>query len=268
MISGVRNLSFSNSTIHDTGCGIGFRVWNDIVVDGVTVNNIVMDVSDRFKGGGTAIYMWSFPIYVETAVPKDTKLPPPGTLKNVTISNVIASANGLVCVNGAESGYIKGLTLDNIRFFVYGGKTSGLNENPPYPYPIYGFHGGPYSLFFRHVDDLTLRNITLNWNTPEKPDWGSALRCWKVNNLSIDGFSGRQSTGSKAPAIELRDVANAFIHNCRAPKGTGTFLELDQGTGKVTVMGNDFSQALEAYALASDVDPNGVFATGNRLPPK
>jgi len=268
MISGVRNLSFSNSTIHDSGCGIGFRVWNDIVVDGVAIDNIVMDVSERFKGGGTAIYMWSFPIYIETAVPKDTKLPPPGILKNVCISNVIASANGLVCVNGAKNGYIQGLTLENIRFFMYGNKTSSMNENPPYPYPIYGFHGSPYSLFFRHVDDLTLRNISLKWNTPEKAGWGSALRCWKVNDLCIDGFSGRQSAGSKAPAIELKGVANAFIHNCRTPEGTGSFLRLNEGTGKVTIMGNDFSQAQEPYTLALDVDHNAVYVTGNRLAPK
>ena len=52
MISGVRNLTFSNCTIHDAGCGIGFRVWNDIVVDGVRIDNIVMDVSDKFDTGG------------------------------------------------------------------------------------------------------------------------------------------------------------------------------------------------------------------------
>jgi len=28
-----------------------------------------------------------------------------------------------------------------------------------------------------------MRNIEVIWNQPEKPDWGSALRCWKVNNL-------------------------------------------------------------------------------------
>ena len=111
MISGVRNLSFSNSTIHDASCGIGFRVWNDIVVDVVAINNIVMDITDRFKGGSIAIYIWSFPIYVETIVHEDKPLSPPGILKNVTISNVIASANGLVCINGAKNGYIKGPTL-------------------------------------------------------------------------------------------------------------------------------------------------------------
>ncbi len=63
-------------------------------------------------------------------------------------------------------------------------------------------------------------------------------------------------------------MASAFIRNCYAPKGTGTFLKLEKGTGQVTIMGNDLSQAQEAYTLVPGVDPNGVFATGNRLPSK
>jgi len=269
MISGVRNLSFSNSTIHDSGCGIGFRVWHGIVVDGVIINNIVMDVSDRFKGGGTAIYMWSFPLYVENIneIPNDTPLPSPGSINNVIISNIVASANGLVCVNGAKDGYIKGLTLDNIRFLMYGGKTSTLNDNPPYPYPIYGFHNeSPYSLFFRYVEDLKLRNIQVTWNTPEKPEWGSALRCWNVNNLEIDGFIGRQSITSNEPAIWLKNVKGAFIHNCCAPKGTGTFLKLDVGTEDVTLMCNNLSRAKKMYSIEPGVDKKPVFESFNRKP--
>ena len=85
MISGVQNLAVSNITIHDSGCGIGFRIWNGILVDGVVINNVVMDVSERFKGGGTAIYLWSFPEYTETIMRRDTVLPPPGQVKNVSI---------------------------------------------------------------------------------------------------------------------------------------------------------------------------------------
>ncbi len=267
MISGVRNLTFSNSTIHDSGCGIGFRVWSSIVVDGVVINNIAMSVSKKFKGGGTAIYMWSFPLYVETAIPKETPLPPPGILKNVVISNVTAAANGLVCVNGDENGYVEGLTLENIKLFMYGGKTCRLNRSPPYPFPIYGFHGAsPYSLFFRHVTDLKLHNVQIDWNTPEKPEWGSALRCWKVNDLEIDGFTGRQSKASGAPAICLKDVHGAFIHDCCAIKGTNTFLKLDAGVYDVSLMNNDLSRAKRVYALAPDAKSGQIFERFNRLP--
>jgi hypothetical protein len=267
MISGVRNLAISNITIHDSGCGIGFRVWNGIEVDGVVINNLVMDVSDRFKGGGTALYMWSFPLYVETSIPEETPLPPPGTIKNVNISNMVASSNGLACINGAKNGYIKGLTLNNVKFFMYGGKTSAMNDNPPYPYPIYGFHhASPYSLFFRHVDGLKLVNVRLEWNTPEKPEWGSALRCWKVNNLEINGFVGRQSLRSVKPAIGLQEVQGAHINNCIAPEGTGTFIEMDEQTSGVTLMGNDLSRCKEIYPGRPGMQKSTMFESCNRLP--
>jgi len=90
-------------------------------------------------------------------------------------------------------------------------------------------------------------------------DWGSALRRWKVNNLEIDGFVGRQSAGSKMPAIQLRDVKRALVHNCGAPEGTGVFLELEVQTQEVIIMGNDLRLAGEAYSLGTDADLNAVF---------
>ncbi len=267
MISGAHNLAISNITIHDSGCGIGFRIWNGISVDGVVIDNIVMDVTDRFKGGGTAIYMWSFPLYVETEIPNDTPLPAPGTVNNVTISNVIASANGLVCINGARNGFIKGLSLNNIKFFMYGKKTCTQNDNPPYPFPIYGFHyTTPYSLFFRYVDNLKLNNIQVEWNTPEKSEWGSALRCWSVNNLEIDGFKGRQSLNSDHPAIELENVSGAYLHNCFAPDGTGVFLKIGSGTENVSLMNNELSHSKMMYSVDPSVDVKSIFEAFNHKP--
>ena len=267
MISGVKNLAVSNITIHDSGCGIGFRIWNGILVDGVVINNVVMDVSDRFKGGGTAIYLWSFPEYTETIMPRDTLLPPPGQVKNVTVSNVIASANGLVTIIGDKESYISNLTLSNIKFFMFGGKVSYMNDNPPYPYPIYGFHdSSPYSLFFRFVNNLKLRDIQIEWQSPEKSEWGSALRCWNVNDLEIEGFTGRQSNGSDKPAIWLKDVKGAYIHNCRPPKGTGTFVKLDSGTADVSLMGNDLSQSEKMYSIYPGIKKKSIFVSHNRKP--
>ncbi len=240
MISGVRNLTFSNSTIHDSGCGIGFRVWNDIVVDGVAINNIVLSTSERYQGGGTAIYLWSFPVYTETVMKNLQDLPPAGTIKNISISNFVATANGLVCVNGYPTAPVQGLTLENVRFTMFGRKRSEYNDAPPFPYPIYGFHNAsPYGMFFRYVDDLVLRNVDIVWNTPERTDWGAALRCWNVNDLKITGFSGRQSAGSSQPTISLKQVHGASIRDCKADPQTGTFLELLEGTRNVAMWNND-----------------------------
>ena len=270
MISGVRNLTFSDCTIHDAGCGIGFRVWNGIAVDGVRIDNIIMDVSEKFDTGGQAIYMWSFPLYIESEseIPDDEPLPPAGTVDNVTISNVTAKANGGVFVTGFREpgGYIKGLTLDNVKIHMFGGKNkSELNADPPDPYPIYGFHGAPYAMYFRYIDRLQLRNVEFSWNTPEQADWGSALRCECVCDLEVIGFSGRQSLGSHAPAVRLSKVASALVRNSRAPANTGTFIEIGEGVAKIALFSNDLSEARKSFSIAKGAKPN-LFETGNRLP--
>ena len=268
MISGVKNLTLSNSTMHDAGCGVGFRVWNGIVVDGVRVENLVMDVSDRFKTGGQVIYMWSFPLYVESDPPPGTVLPPAGSVDNVSFSNITARANGGIFITGfrEHEGYIGSLTFEDIDITMHGGMDkSGLNDNPPDPYPIYGFHGAPYAIFARFVKDLTMRDVTFRWNTPEEAKWGSAARFWSVDNLELSGFRGRQSEGSGLPAVWLRDVERAFVKGCWAPEGTGTFMHLGDGVEDVTLLGNDLSQAAAAVSIESTPAPR-VFESGNRPP--
>lgn len=269
MISGVRNLTFSNSTIQDAGCAIGFRVWNGIVVDGVRIDNVVMTVSDHFETGGQVVYVWSFPIYAEEPPPASAELPLCGTVDNVTISNVTARANGGIFLTGypTDQGHLGRFTFEDVHIFMNGGKDkSVLNDHPPEPYyPIYGFHGAPYAIFARYVNELELRDVVFEWNTPEDPGWGSAVRCWNVKQVELDGFEGRASAGSGAAAVWLRDVQRAFLHGCEAPAGTGTFLRLGPGTEDVTLLGCDLSRAEHAVAVDPGAAPK-VFSSGNRLP--
>jgi len=189
-----------------------------------------------------------------------------GTVKNVSISNVSAVADGCVFISGVEEQHIEGVTLDNVRIHMRGGREKKWHENPPYPFTVWGHGVAPYDIFCRYVDDLKLRNVQVTWNAPEKPEWGSAIRCWHVNDLEIDGFIGRQALPSKRPAIQLVDAKGVFVHNCRAPEGTGNFLEIGEGTEQVTLMGNDLSRAEKAFSLEAGVEPKEIFQSGNRLP--
>jgi len=271
MISGVRNLAVTNCIIHDSGSGIGFRVWNDITVDGVLIDNVAIDVPNRRREGGQAIYLWSFPLYIESndEIPEGESLPPAGTIDNVTISNVTARVNGGVFITGfrEKEGYVKRLTLQNIDIVMMGGveKSDELNVDPPDPYPIYGHHGAPYAMYFRWIDDLKLRNLRFTWNAPEQAAWGSALRCVDIGDLEIAGFEGRQALPSDEPAIRLVGVGRAYLHGCRAPQQTGTFLSLEDGTGDLTLIGNELSRARRAYAIPENSSPT-IFEAANRSP--
>jgi len=190
----------------------------------------------------------------------------PGVVRNVMISNILAVADGGIFITGMEEKHIEGVTLDNIRIHMHGGREKPMHADPPYPFRVWGHRHAPYDIFCRYVDDLKLRSIQITWNTPEKADWGSAIRCRHVRDLEIDGFVGRQATGSEAPAIWLRDTKNAFIHNCRAQEGTGVFLKLDEGSAHVALMNNDLRAAQEVAVLGSGVEPEQLYETGNSPP--
>jgi hypothetical protein len=263
-----RNICFSNCAIRDAGCGIGLWMRDGGLIDGWTVNNISMTLTD----GGQPIYLWSYP---RSRLPERRDPPevrtekPPGLVRNVTISNVIAEADGAVFISGMAEKRLERITLENVRIHMRGAREKPMHADPPYPFlprSAWGHRHSPYDLFCRYVDHLKLKDIVITWNVPERPEWGSALRCWHVQDLEIDGFAGRQAAGSRLPAIWLREAKKAFIHNCRAPEGTGVFIKLDDGCERITVINNDLSAAQQIAVFAPAVDPKQLFEVGNRLP--
>jgi hypothetical protein len=233
------------------------------IIEGWTIDNISMTLTD----GGQPVYMTSYP---RSRLPEPgARVEPertPGTVRSIMISNITATGDGGIFLLGMQEKPLEGIVLDNIRIRMRGGREKELNADPPYPFPVWGHRQSPYDIYCRYVDDLKLRNVQMTWESPEKPEWGSAIRCRNVRNLEIDGFVGRQALGSEAPAIWLRDTRNAFIRNCRAPEGTSDFLKLDQGSEHVTLMSNELSGARKTAVLGPGVGPGELFESGNRPP--
>jgi hypothetical protein len=252
-----RNITFSNCVVHDSGGGFGLLMRDGGLIDGMVVSNISVDCNRSQNGQG--IYIWSH---------RRTDTTPWGMIKNVIISDMTIKGGGGIFIDGAKERHIEGLTLENIRINVTGGRNTKYHENPPHPFTVFGHRVAPYDIFCRYVDDLKLRNIRLIWPESEAANLGCALRCWTVRDLELAGFIGRQSMQSSSPAIWLRDVNGAFIHNCWAPEGTGTLLQLDEGTKRVSLIGNEFSQAKKLYTLGTGVDAKEIFETANHLPAK
>jgi len=191
---------------------------------------------------------------------------PPGIVRNVMISNVTATADGCIFLSGMEEKPLEGIVLENIRIRMRGGREKKLHAEPPYPFPLWGHRQSPYDVYCRHVNDLKLRNIAITWDEPEKPEWGSAMRCVNVGRLEVAGFTGRQAQGSQAPAILLHDTRSAYIHDCWPPVGTGVFLGLEGGTRDVTLMNNNLNSVRKVASLAAGVDGTELTESGNRMP--
>ncbi len=247
-----RNITFSNCTIHDSGGGFGLIMRDGGLIDGVTVTNITIDSTKTTHGQG--IFLWSH---------RRTDSTPWGQIKNVLISNITMNTGGSIFVSGNNETWIEGVTIENIRIKLTGGRKEKSHEQPEDPFFAFGHHTAPIDIFCRYVNDLKLRNITFNWGDAEEENLGSAIRCWWVNDLEIAGFSGRQTLKSNSAVISLRNAQDVFIHNCWAPNGTGVVLEADANTKNVSIIGNQFSKAKR---LTTPGSARQVFETANRLP--
>ena len=91
-----------------------------------------------------------------------------------------------------------------------------------------------------------------------------ALVCDDIKNLDLSGFSCVAPTGDQ-PTIRFRGVRRAFVNNCSAPVGSKVFLGVEGAASeKITVMGNDLSEAGAGVVGAPEVNSSAVYESGNR----
>jgi hypothetical protein len=177
---------------------------------------------------------------------------PPGSIRNVTIHNVIAHSQGGSLIAGHPESWLEGVSLENVKLF--------LSADPTAPYEL-----TTQALDFRWARNLKVKNFEINWEKTVADKWGSALSFEEVNRLTVDGFSGRPAWPERdAPAVRFNNVADAIIRNSQAVDGTKTFLKV---AGKecraIYLLGNDLRNARVGYTLSKEVAPNAVGTLGN-----
>ncbi len=194
--------------------------------------------------------------------------PAPGLFRDVTISNVIATAAGdLGCsVTGLAGHAIENVTLSNIRIdFSGGGTVEDLSpEAPELPdmYPDASRFGKrpAYGLYARHVKGLTLQNVTFGFTAP---DVRPALLCDDVEGLRVEGLSAA-GVPETAALIRLRNTRDALIARSRAAASVDAFLLLEgaASTG-IKLLGNDFRNARIIFKTGPEVGKNALQLSGN-----
>jgi hypothetical protein len=198
---------------------------------------------------------------------EDMKKPGMGTFRDVTISNVVAEAAARIgcSITGLPQSPIRNVSLSDIQLTFPGGGTAAEaartvpEKATAYPectmfgvLPAYGF-------YCRHVEGLTLRNVTVGW---KETDRRPALVCDDVEDLRLDGFQVRSAPES-GPLVVFQNVTDALVRGCRAPGGTDLFLRLRGAVQGIGVLGNDLSRAAKPYAFAGGAEPRAVRGAGN-----
>lgn len=235
---GFRHITVSNCVIYSraTGrppiSGIALESVDGGDIDGVTISNISMANVQT-------------PIFLRLGNRgRDMDKPIPGALRNVFISNIVATGANRPCpIVGIPDHSIQNVTLDNIQITCTGGGTTEQTnlQVPEHEskYPEATMFGTlpSYGLYCRHVERLKLRDINL---TLQSPDYRHALICDDVSRVIIDSFDAHQSKGAES-VIRFQRVKKALICNCMPSEEISDLIKVtDGGMNEVKFVGNDF----------------------------
>ena len=202
---GFRNCTVANCTFRSCR-GLALEEVDGGIMDNITINNItMMDVPD-------------YAIYITTGKRNRTpNLTTTSHARNILISNVIADGVGKMSgiqIMGLPGLPVEGVRLDNIRLTSNGGGTAeNAAINPKelgYGYPEPNKIGilPAYGVYARHVSDLELANIHLNFETN---DFRPAIVCSDVNGLEIDNFKAQ--TAADVSPSRFDHVTGLVIRN-------------------------------------------------------
>ncbi|MDB6064825.1 MAG: exo-poly-alpha-D-galacturonosidase [Pedosphaera sp.] len=206
---GFRNCTVANCTFRSCR-GLALEEVDGGILENISINNLtMMDVHD-------------YAIYVTTGKRNRTPhLTTTSRVRNILISNVIADGVGTMSgiqIMGLPEQPLEGIRLENIRLTSNGGGTKKDAAIVPkelgtgYPEP-----GGigrlpAYGIFARHVRDLELANITVNFATN---DLRPAAAFADIQGLEIDNFKPQVAGGVQA-AVFADNVSGIIIRNSPA----------------------------------------------------
>jgi polygalacturonase len=221
-----RNITFSNASIFHSP-----RLYRPptaaislSMVDGATFENIIVS--------NVVIRDAHTPLFLRLGNRgRGQKTPTPGVLRNVMLSNIVATGGTLASsITGLAGHPVTDITLSDIDITMAGGEAQAPALGVPeaegdYPHaPMFGAlpaHG----LYVRHVEGLTLRNVRLR---VARPDARPALVFDDVKDLQLD--SVRPGGGAQV-SLRLNNVAGAVVDSTR-PIGEA------RGTLRVTGSGS------------------------------
>jgi hypothetical protein len=224
-IGDMKNINITDCVIYDTGmCGIKILSTDGSHMEDINISNITMHqvtgpifikLGDRGRLYDTS----------ETARPA-------GVIKNVSISNIMATLKYLhkinpqayvqaglkeqsgILITGMPGHCIENLTLSNISTVFKGGGTleESRNEVPERikDYPEHTYFGvlPSYGMFIRHARNVVMDNIRM---TLSEPDCRPAMVIDDVEDMDMSRFSAA-APQAPSPLVKLKNSSRVRIN--------------------------------------------------------
>jgi polygalacturonase len=184
--SDIHDIRFERCTIKNGSRGLCIQLRDEGSVYNVDFRDITFHshyFADPWWGRGEAI---SF-----TAMPRNPTIKP-GTLRNVTVTNVSGTAENSVRICGSAQSRVTDVVLDGVsvtleRTTKFPGAL--FDNRPTTAQPSIEPHDTP-GISIEHADNVTLRNCTVKWGTNVPESFSYAVETKDTTGVKIEGLNG------------------------------------------------------------------------------
>lgn len=225
--SGANGLQFGSETAGDFS---NIRFWsikiNLAIKAGIGITSNDSGIIEDVKYRDIEISNAASPIFVliSDRLRTGEKGVKPGKIRNISIENVTITKQregrrhepiSTATISGLPGATVDDMTLENVKIvYAGGGKKDDAKATPPYPSTRYqprALGTRPAAgLFARHVRNLTLKNVTFDYETrDERPP----LVLWDAQGVTLDAFSSPKA--ATVDMIHLKDVRDLTVRNSK-----------------------------------------------------
>lgn len=192
----IRRCIFSNITIYDSNRGIGIFAHDTTDIEDLIFDNIIIDT--RLYNG----HWWGHgePIHLSCV----SRFPgvDAGSIRNVTFSNIIATAEQGILVFGREKSRIENISFNNVKLYVRKGKETlsyggNFDLRPAAEKTMQIFEHDIPGIYAQHVSNLSVNGFDLTWD-PALPDFfTNAVEINNFDSVHIINMNGAYAPNSK-----------------------------------------------------------------------
>ena len=247
-----RDCTFANCVISGTRYGIAMYIKDGALVEGIRFSNITIDTSVAYynKQTGSTREWIEYPIFLD--LEKRTDASALGRIRDVSFSDINIRTKGRVLVGGLPERPLENLSFRDVVLRMTGFEPVETQHKPRGVAKIRpaareaDYSTVPAALIFANAQGVDLRDVRVIWDSPAPPQDRHAIYAGRVENFSINGFTGGPA-GDKLAAIGLENTKRVFITAARPDPGTAVFLGLSGvPPEEVVLAGNDLGKGTKA----------------------
>lgn len=150
-----------------------------------------------------------------------------GSIRRISISQVIAEANGVCTIVGQPGDFIEQVEIAQSQFEITPRKKKyGLGI----PEDITGYayhHFSPYQIYIRHAKSISFDQVRVRWTENTLPDCWSLVHAEHIEQLSMHRVQGAAYGGNPdVPVITLHQAGELEVTGMKVEAAATVFIRL------------------------------------------